>query len=136
MLKKDTMKYLVKAKLIPSRTQALLDAVANNTLGMGSVAFGEYVDNMQQARLLDDGSCCWLEVCFCNTPLNEELPYWQQYFSDIHTENALDPRLCQDANGESAHACLECRCTRGLEEQMRNWGKPFLASIGSNDYER
>lgn len=125
------MKYLVKARLKPSRAAALREAIANETLGTGSVAFGEYVRNMRQARVLDDGTVCWVEVCFCPTPLNEERPYWEEYFEDIRVENAQDPRYCRDANGEEKRACLECACTTVLEGRMLDWGVPFMPRGGA-----
>lgn len=120
------MKYLIKAKLIPENRSALFEEIKNETLGTGSVAFGEYVKNMHQARELEDGTVCWVEVCFCATPLNEERQYWEKYFNQIVIENALDPRECRDANGDEHHACLECSCTQELDDEMLNWGKPFI----------
>jgi hypothetical protein len=121
------MKYLVKAKVKESLRPELLQEIADGTLGTGSVAFGEYVKNMKQARVLDDGTVCWVEVCFCHSPLDEERPYWEKYFTDITIENARDPKYCQDANGERRRACLECSCTDALEEEMQSWGKPFIS---------
>lgn len=120
------MRYLIKARLRPEKRDALYEAVANETLGTGSVAFGEYVKNMRQARVLDDATVCWIEVCFCQSPLNEELPYWQEYFEDIRIEGAQDPALCSDANGDEARACFGCTCTQELEDEMRSWGGPFI----------
>jgi len=120
------MKYLVKAKLIPEKKEKLLQQVANDTLGEGSVAFGEYARNMRLARVLDDGTLCWVEVCFCNEPLNEELPYWQEYFQDIIIENARDPEGCLDINGQERYACMECDCTQKLEAELSTWGEPFI----------
>lgn len=121
------MKYIVKAKVRESSRPELMQAIANETLGTGSVAFGEYVKNMQQARVLDDGTVCWMEVCFCHSPLDEEMPYWEKHFTDITIENALDPKDCQDANGDQKRACLDCSCTEELEEKMQRWGKPFIS---------
>jgi hypothetical protein len=121
------MRYLVKAKLIQSKKDELLQEITNGTLGTGSVAFGEYVKNMRHARVLDDGTICWIEVCFCSTPLNEEKPYWEKYFGNIEIENAQDPRNCQDSNGELKRACFDCACTQELEDKMLNWGEPFIA---------
>jgi hypothetical protein len=121
------MKYLVKAKVKESRKSELLEEIKNGTLGKGSVAFGEYVKNMQHARILEDGTVCWIEICFCSTPLNEEKPYWEKYFENIKIENAQDPQYCQDSNGESKRACFDCSCTQELEEKMLTWGKPFIA---------
>jgi hypothetical protein len=121
------MKYLLKAKLKDSRKLELLEAVEKGTLGEGSVAFGEYVKNMNQARVLEDGTVCWIEICFCATPLNEEMPYWKEYFDHITVENAQDPLYCQDANGELKRACFDCSCTQDLEEKMLRISKPFIA---------
>jgi hypothetical protein len=123
------MRYLVKARPVPSQRDALRRAVADGSLGQGSVAFGEYVRNMKQARLLDDGTVCWIESCFCPTPLREEQAFWAPYFSDITTEPAQDPKLCQDANGDAPRACLDCTCTQELEDEMRTWGTPFLDAL-------
>ena len=121
------MKYLVKAKIIESSRIDLLQEIKDGTLGKGSVAFGEYIKNMKQARVLDDGTLCWIETCFCSTPLNEEKPYWEKYFKEISIENAQNPKQCQDYNGELKRACLECSCTEALEEKMLSWGNPFIS---------
>ncbi len=120
------MKYLISAKPRPGKKADLLTAIHNKSLGSGSVAFGEYVKNMHQARELDDGTVSWVEVCFCREPLNEELPYWQEYFSDIEIEEATAVDDCMDYNGTGQRACLGCDCTRGLEEEMLTWGKAFI----------
>ena len=74
------MRYLVKARLKSGREKALLDAIADGSLGQGSVAGDEYIHDMQQARLTGDGVAHWVETCFCPTPLEEERPYWEDYF--------------------------------------------------------
>ncbi|WP_428738778.1 hypothetical protein [Sulfurimonas sp.] len=121
------MKYLIKAK-IKQKTK-LMEAIQNETIGQGSVAFGEYLKNMKEARELDDGTICWIEVCFCDTPLNEELPYWEEYFEDIVIENAHDPKNCQDFNDKEKRACFNCKCTKKLEIEMLSWGTPFLTKV-------
>lgn len=122
------MKYLVKARLIPSKKDALLAEIARGTLGSGSVAFGEYVKNMQQARILNDGTICWIEICFCQTPLAEERLYWEKYFDLISVEAARDPSGCMDACGKMKRGCFDCACTDRLEQEMLDWGQPFLGS--------
>lgn len=124
-----TVKYLVKARLKPSSKSALLEQVERGTLGRGSVAFGEYARNMAQARILDDGTICWLEVCFCPSPLNEEKQYWEQFFDVLSVENARDQAHCRDASGEQKRACFACTCTKELEREMLEWGRPFLDSL-------
>jgi hypothetical protein len=64
------MRYLVKARLKAGRAQALLKAIQNATLGRGSVAGDEYLRDMQNARMLEDGTTRWVEICFCSTPLH------------------------------------------------------------------
>jgi hypothetical protein len=121
------MKYLVKAKVKELARPELLQEIKEGTLGTGSVAFGEYVKNMEQARVLDDGTVCWIEICFCPTPLKEEKQYWEKYFENITIVNAQNPKYCQDASGEQKRACFECSCTEELEEKMLSWGKPFIS---------
>lgn len=120
------MKYLIKAKPRLEKKDSLLSAIHKETLGNGSVAFGEYVKNMRQARELKDGTVCWIEVCFCEEPLNEELPYWAEYFTDIKIDAATLPDDCMDFNGSGRRACLGCDCTKELEEEMLGWGKAFI----------
>jgi hypothetical protein len=63
------MRYLVRARVKPGREAALLRAIDEGTLGRGSVAGGEYLRNMRDARLCDDGTAHWVEACFCALPL-------------------------------------------------------------------
>ena len=65
------MRYLVKARLIPGCESALLTSIADGTLGEGSIAGDEYLHDMQQARISAKGEACWVETCFCDTPLEE-----------------------------------------------------------------
>jgi hypothetical protein len=74
------MRYLVRARVKPQCRQALLEAIDNQTLGEGSIAEGEYLRNMKDARLCPDETARWIEVCYCPSPLQEERPYWEQYF--------------------------------------------------------
>jgi hypothetical protein len=120
------MRYLVTARVRPGREAALLDAIERGTLGRGSVAGDEYLRNMAQARLLSDGAVRWVEVCFCYEPLDEERPYWEEYFDLVRVQDAHSRRLCRDETGEEPWACSDCDCTERLEERMEGWGRPFL----------
>ncbi|HEY8022780.1 MAG TPA: hypothetical protein VIH93_16850 [Thermoanaerobaculia bacterium] len=91
------MRYLVTARVRPGREAALLRAIEEGTLGRGSVAGGEYAGDMARARRTGDGAARWVEVCFCDVPLDEE-PW----------------------------ACCDCDCSARLEERMESWGRPFL----------
>ncbi|HEY2932302.1 MAG TPA: hypothetical protein VGK99_11205 [Acidobacteriota bacterium] len=123
------MRYLVRARLKPGKEKALRDAIESGALGKGSIAGDEYVRDMFQARVLDDGSVHWLEVCFCWTPLEEERPYWEEYFDLVKIQDAHDRRQCLDENGTEPWACCDCDCTEKLEARMKSWGKPFLELI-------
>ena len=105
------MRYLVTARVKPGRERALARAIENRALGAGSVAGSEYLHNMETARLLRDGSVKWVEVCYCNTPLEEERPYWEEYFDLVKVQDAHARSRCRDLNGEEAWACGNCDCT-------------------------
>jgi len=120
------MRYLVRARVKPGREAALLRALEQGTLGRGSVAGGEYLRNMQGARLCDDGTARWVEVCFCATPLEEERPYWEQYFELERVQDAHVRSRCRDESGQEPWACCHCDCSAKLEQRMAPWGRPFL----------
>ncbi len=82
------MRYRVKARVKPGRENPLLQAIADGTLGQGSVAGDEYAWDMQHARVGDDGVAYWVETCFCATPLAEERPYWGEYFELLSVKDA------------------------------------------------
>ena len=69
------MRYLVTARVKPDQATALLQAIETERLGAGSIAGDEYLHNMAQARLVENGTVRWIEVCFCSSPLAEERPY-------------------------------------------------------------
>jgi hypothetical protein len=71
------MRYLIKARLNPTRRVALLQAIDTGRLGDGSIAGDEYIYDMEMARVDKDGNAHWVETCFCHPPLEEERPYWE-----------------------------------------------------------
>ena len=123
------MRYFVKARLKPNKRDALLDAIKNKTLGFGSVAGGEYLRDMAHARQLEDGTVCWVEVCYCPTPLEEERPYWEAYFELLKIKDAHARSRCKDETGEQYWACSSCDCTQRLEEKMEGWGDLFIHQL-------
>lgn len=123
------MRYLVRARVKPGREEALLQAVADGTLGNGSVAGDEYLHNMRQARLFDDGTARWVEVCFCATPLAEERPYWEEYFDLVKVQDAHARHKCRDEHGTEPWACCDCDCTRQLESRLLLQGRGFLETL-------
>jgi hypothetical protein len=125
------MRYLVKARLKPGREQALFEALQNGTLGRGSIAGDEYHRNMHQARLAADGVTRWVEVCYCDVPLAEERPYWEEYFDLLEVKDAHARSNCRDENRTEPWACSGCDCTRKLEAQLQREGRPFFSSLRS-----
>ena len=122
------MRYLVTARMKPGREDALERAIADGSLGRGSVAGDEYFRNMDAARQLDDGRVQWVEVCYCATPLAEEREYWEPYFVLERVQNAHVRSRCRDLNGTEPWACSECDCTARLDARLASKGRPFRSS--------
>jgi hypothetical protein len=122
------MRYLVRAKVKPNRARALLDAIDGRALGRGSVAQGEYLRNMAAARVGADDTVKWVEVCFCATPLDEERPYWEQYFELTKVQDAHG-LPCRDRDGEEPWACETCDCTQRLERKLAAKGDAFVERL-------
>ena len=120
------MRYLVRARIKPGCERSLVEAIENRTLGRGSVAEGEYLRNMAEARLFPDQTARWVEVCYCPTPLQEERSYWEQYFELTKVQDAHDRRECRDENGSESWACESCDCTKRLEAKLTTMGQPFV----------
>lgn len=123
------MRYLMRARVKPGRKRELLRAIDSGTLGQGSVAGSEYLRNMQDARLCEDQTARWVEICYCPTPLQEERPYWEEYFDLVRVQDAHDRRKCRDENGSEPWACDGCDCTAKLEDRLKNTGTGFLVSL-------
>lgn len=135
------MRYLVTARVKPGRERALLAAIENGSLGQGSVAGDEYLRNMTDARLREDSpgregkpelegkTVRWVEVCFCRTPLEEERPYWEEYFELVKVQDAHARHKCRDETGQEPWACGECDCTERLEARLKDSGKAFLEAL-------
>lgn len=123
------MRYLVKARIKAGKEEPLLRAISGRTLGQGSIAGDEYLYDMENARVSDDGAAHWVETCFCATPLQEERPYWEEYFELVSIKDAHNRKNCRDWNGSQPWACCDCDCTRRLEEQLRQRGASFLEQL-------
>jgi hypothetical protein len=135
------MRYLVRARVKPGCEAALSQAIETEQLGSGSVAEGEYLRNMHEARQFPDGTARWVEVCYCPTPLEEERPYWEEFFELVKVQDAHARKNCRDENGTELWACGNCDCTVKLEARLRQSGRPFLepqqtSSAGSKNRRR
>ena len=125
------MRYLVTARVKAGRERDLARAIEQGTLGSGSIAGDEYVRNMECARRLRDGSVKWVEICYCSTPLQEERPYWEEYFDLLSVKDAHLRRNCRHENGTEPWACCNCDCTQKLEEKLRTQSMSFLNTLRS-----
>ena len=123
------MRYLVKARVKAGCEEALRRAIADGSLGRGSIAGDEYIYNMEQARLTGDGAAHWVAICFCDPPLAEERPYWEQYFELVSIKDAHARRNCRHENGAEPWACCDCDCTAGLEAKLQTRGVAFLEKL-------
>jgi hypothetical protein len=119
------MKYLVTARVKKGQRDALARAIEDGSLGDGSVAGDEYLRDMARARELPDGRVKWVETCFCATPLQEERPYWEEFFTFDSIKDAHARSTCRDENGREPWACIGCDCTARLDAWLRKQGKPF-----------
>jgi len=123
------MRYLIKAKVKPGKALVLLAAIQDGSLGRGSVAGDEYINDMEQARVGDDDVAHWVETCFCATPLAEERPYWEKYFELLSVKDAHNRKNCRDWNGTEPWACSNCDCTKRLEARLKEQGAGFLDKL-------
>jgi hypothetical protein len=133
MLCFSAVRYLVKAKLKLGKAASLIKAIDKGTIGQGSIAGDEYPHNMREARVDSSGIATWVETCFCDPPLEEERPYWEQYFDLLRVTDAHSRRNCRHENGTEAWACCECDCTKKLEARLRQRGGSFLQMISSGN---
>ena len=129
------MRYFVKARLKSGKKDALMKAIKNRTLGLGSIAGGEYIRDMKHARQVEDGSIYWVEVCYCSIPLMEERPYWEEYFDLVSVKNAHARDRCKDINGTDPWACSTCDCTERLESTITSWGDLFITNLHESQLE-
>jgi len=127
------VRYLVKAKLKSNKAAPLLHAIDEGTLGRGSIAGDEYLHNMKQARVDNAAVATWVETCFCDPPLEEERPYWEEYFDLLKVADAHSRRDCRHENGTEPWACCDCDCTEKLEEKLRSQGDSFLETLRIKD---
>jgi hypothetical protein len=123
------MRYLVTARIKPGKHHDLLRAIETGALGAVSVAGDEYLRNMRAARLIDDGRVKWVEVCFCDVPLDEERPFWEEYVDLVRIQDAHARDRCRDQNGTEPWACSNCDCTAKLEAKLAGRGERFVDSL-------
>lgn len=100
------MRLLVKARLKSGKESSLLRAIETKALGQGSIAGDEYLHDMAHARIGPNGVAHWVEVCYCEPPLEEERPYWEEYFHLLSVKDAHSRRNCRHENGKERWGLL------------------------------
>jgi hypothetical protein len=68
------MRYLVKARVKSGCAGALAKAIADRSLGRGSIAGDEYLYDIQMARVDAKGEAHRVETCFCDPRLKKSVP--------------------------------------------------------------
>jgi hypothetical protein len=118
------MRYLVKAKLKPGKAGALLSAIDERRLGRGSIAGDEYLHDMKTARVNDEGEARWVETCFCDPPLDEERPYWENFSicsePRTRTPGGIVARRTVRNNGPVAIAIARSGSKKGWRGQVKD----------------
>ena len=83
--------------------------------------YGDLGETICIGRVDDSGVIRWVEVCYCReyygVAMHEELPYLEEYLTDIEVADARSPRYCK-----GYPECNECACTRKVPLE----GEPLL----------
>lgn len=122
------MRYLLSARIQPEKKAELLCALEQGTFGRG-FPFGDLGEMLCTGRVDPSGTIRWVEVCYCRessgVAMEEELPYLEDYLTDITITDARSPAHC-----EGYPACNDCDCTRKVHPK----GEPlldYLRRVGS-----
>jgi hypothetical protein len=114
------MRYILGARVRPERRAELLRALENGTFGVG-FPYGDLGEVLCSGRVDGAGTIRWVEVCYCREyygiAMEEELPYLEEYLTDIQVADARSPRYCK-----GYPECNDCDCTR----KVRFEGEPLL----------
>ena len=97
------MRYLVRGRVKPGKEQALSrrSSVARSArLGRRRRVSAQHAGR----PAFDDGTARWVEVCYCNVPLEEERPYWEEFFDLVKVQDAHARTNCRDENGSEPWA--------------------------------
>ena len=75
------------------RLRRWLSRSRKGTLGRESIA--EYLYDMEIGRVDAMGDAHSVERCFCDLPVAEERPYWEEYFGLLSVKDAHSRRDCR-----------------------------------------
>ncbi len=114
------MRYILGARVRPGRRADLLRALEDGTFGRG-FPYGDLGEVLCAGRVDSTGTIRWVEVCYCReaygVAMEEELPYLEEYLTDIEVADARSPRYCK-----GYPECGDCACTRKVQFA----GEPLL----------
>ena len=117
------MRNLLGARVKPGRRADLLRALEDGSFGEG-FPYGDLGEMLGEGRVDASGTIRWVEVCYCReyygVAMEEELPYLEEYLTDIEVADARSPRRC-----DGYPACNDCDCTR----KVRFEGEPLLEHL-------
>jgi hypothetical protein len=90
------------------------------TFGAG-FPYGDLGKVLCTGRVDASGTIRWVEICYCReyygVAMHEELPYLEEYLTDIEVADARSPITCK-----GYPECGDCDCTT----KVRFEGEPFL----------
>ena len=119
------MRYILGARVRPDRRSDLLRSLEDGTFGEGS-PYGDLGEMLRTGRVNESGTTRWVEACYCReyygVAMHEELPYLEEYLTDIEVADARSPRYCK-----GYPECNDCACTR----KVRFEGEPLLTTYGA-----
>jgi hypothetical protein len=114
------MRYILGAKVRPERRADLLRSLEDGTFGEG-FPYGDLGKVLSTGWVDATGTIRWVEVCYCReyygVAMEEELPYLEEYLTDIVVADARSPRYCK-----GYPECNDCACSR----KVRFEGEPLL----------
>jgi|GEM_PF-1292795 len=117
------MRYLISARVRPKRQAELLEALESGRFGAG-FPYGDLGETLATGRIDASGTIRWVEVCYCRefngVAMDEELPYFEEFLTDITITDARSPRHCK-----GYPACSTCDCTA----KVRPKGTAFLERL-------
>lgn len=114
------MRYLLSARVRSGRETEFLRALEEGRFGAG-FPYGDLGELLCTGRVDRCGTIRWVEVCYCRefsgVAMEEELPYLEEYLTDIRIADARSPAHC-----EGYPVCNDCQCT----SKVRPQGEPLL----------
>jgi hypothetical protein len=117
---RGNMRYILGARVRHERRADLLRSLEDGSFGQG-FPYGELGQMLCSGRVDATGIIRWVEVCYCReyygVAMHEELPYLEEFLTDIEVADARSPRYCK-----GYPECNDCACTR----KVRFEGEPLL----------